>query len=361
MNQHKTIVEISPKSVFLVILSVLLLVALWQVISVVFMFFIAFILSVAFKPIVNLLERYKIPRPFSALTIIIFIFVFGAFGSIAVVNELVNQFVLLVENSPAIAYGLVSEFQKYFPFLDKYIDAELVRNNLNNIVESLMNMGPGIISTGAIGVFDVVKNTFSLAFSAIMVLVMTAIMIIRKDNVYDGILGLINRKNRTKYNNLIKIIENKLSEWMRTQMTVMMIIGFITWTGIILPSIFMANNYTAQFAFPIAFIAMILEILPGTGVGFAGILSALIALSTGQIPLAIYYMVFFFGFQQIETLYLIPTVMKKVVGIDPILTITGLFAFFTLFGLIGAILVVPILIVTQYVIDFGIDGEVNSV
>jgi predicted PurR-regulated permease PerM len=189
---------------------------------------------------------------------------------------------------------------------------------------------------------------------------MSIYLIVRKENVYDGILLMINKKQRKGYIDLLSKIEVKLGEWLRTELFIMIFIGMIVWAGIMLPGLFVQNYNLSNYALPIAFVAMILEIIPGTGVVVAGFIAALIAIGSNQPYIALYIGILFIFVQQLETSVLIPNVMSKVVGVDPILSITGFLAFYILFGPIGAVLVVPLMIVIQLVFDFGVDGVVDQ-
>ena len=80
MKEKTTKVEISTSSVAKAVLVIVGLIAAWVIKPVIFMVFIAFIFSAAFKPYVNFLEKYKIPRVLSTIVIILlFLFVVSLF------------------------------------------------------------------------------------------------------------------------------------------------------------------------------------------------------------------------------------------------------------------------------------------
>lgn len=361
MRENKTIVEISPRTLIITISIILAFWLAWIIKPVIFMFFIAFILSAAFKPYVNYFEKYKIPRIVSTIVIFVLFLLIATVGLVTVVNEALIQLRALVEQVPNIVFTIISNAEKIFPVISQYIDPDLIKSTLKDWVTSLLNFSPTIVSSGVTGVFDVVNSTLSLFGTSLVVAIMTIFMLVRKDNVYDGLLMLIQKEQRKKYLDLLARIEVKLGEWLRTELFIMLVVGFVVWLGLSLPGLFIPNYGLGSYALPLAFLAMVLEIIPGTGVALAGVVSTIVALALNQPYLALYTSIFFIVLQQAETAYFIPTIMNKVVGVDPIITIIGFISFYILFGPIGAILVVPLLIVIQLMVDFGVDGVVDTV
>ena len=69
----------------------------------------------------------------------------------------------------------------------------------------------------------------------------------------------------------------------------------------------------------------------------------------------IYIIILFMIIQQFESIILSPNIMNRIIGLDPLVIIFGFLAGFTLFGIMGVILVVPILAVLQIIIEFGLE------
>jgi len=60
-------------------------------------------------------------------------------------------------------------------------------------------MGPSILSFWSIRRIDVLNGTISGILTVTMVVVISVYMIVRKDNVYDGLLMLVPKPDRKKY------------------------------------------------------------------------------------------------------------------------------------------------------------------
>lgn len=147
-------------------------------------------------------------------------------------------------------------------------------------------------------------------------------------------------------------IEEKLGKWLRAQVFLMFLAGFVSWLGLTLPALFVPNYTLHNYALPIAMLVALLEVVPGTGLSVGAILSFLIALATQQTFMIIYAPLLFLTLQQLEGMIIVPKLMKKVIGLDPVITLLSLVSGFILFQVIGAILIVPIIAVIQIVLEF---------
>jgi predicted PurR-regulated permease PerM len=127
--------------------------------------------------------------------------------------------------------------------------------------------------------------------------------------------------------------------------------------GLVLLSLIVGGLYLAAFlligvpnALLLAIIGGALEVIPLIG-PFLGILPAfliLIALDPSRI---IWLIIAFAVIQQTESSYLTPRVMKATADVNPIVTLLSLTAFGSLFGVIGAILAIPLAMVVSLVIN----------
>ena len=95
------------------------------------------------------------------------------------------------------------------------------------------------------------------------------------------------------------------------------------------------------FTIPLAIIAGVLECVPTVGPIIAAIPSMIVA-STSSLFLALLVAGLHTLIQQLENNFLVPLVMKKAVGINPLVTIMALLVGGKMLGLIGAFLAVPI-------------------
>jgi predicted PurR-regulated permease PerM len=122
----------------------------------------------------------------------------------------------------------------------------------------------------------------------------------------------------------------------RGELTLMTIIGVLTYIGLSLLGI--------PYALPLAILAGFLEIIPGIGPILSAIPGILLGLTISPV-MAIAAAALYFLIQQIENTVIVPKVMQKATGINPLVTMISLAVGFKMAGVLGAILAVPIVIV----------------
>jgi predicted PurR-regulated permease PerM len=105
------------------------------------------------------------------------------------------------------------------------------------------------------------------------------------------------------------------------------------------------------YALLLAMIAGLLEAVPVFGPTLGVLPAVLVAVSAGQPSKVLYVILAAVIIQQMENHLLVPRVYGKAVGVNPVVTLLALFAFASLFGLMGAVLAIPLAAIIQLVID----------
>ena len=100
----------------------------------------------------------------------------------------------------------------------------------------------------------------------------------------------------------------------------------------------------------LAVIAGILDLIPSIGATIAGIIVALVALSVSPAAFVVFLIVMVV-YQQIENYILQPTIIGKAARISGFTVLASVLVFGALFGLIGAIIGVPIAAGIQIVVE----------
>jgi predicted PurR-regulated permease PerM len=121
----------------------------------------------------------------------------------------------------------------------------------------------------------------------------------------------------------------------------MLIIGLMTYVSLILLGI--------PYALPLAVLAGILEAVPNLGPTIAAIPAILIGLTVSPI-VALGALIASIVIQQVESNWIVPKVMQSATGTEPLVTIVVLLVGFTLGGVAGAVLSMPIYLTIQTVV-----------
>jgi hypothetical protein len=97
-------------------------------------------------------------------------------------------------------------------------------------------------------------------------------------------------------------------------------------------------------------VAGVLEAVPMVGPLLGAVPAALVALSIAPAKL-IWVIVATVIIQQLENILLVPRVMRKAVGVNPFVTLLAFFAFSSFFGIVGALMAIPMAAIIQLLLD----------
>ena len=316
-------IEISHKTI---IFTLVLLASIWlvlQIRDILFLVFIAFIIMSTFKPTVDWMVKKRIPRLLA--TILIYVVVFGVIGfSIGgTIPSLVSEITGFTQAFPNI-------LSKMLPNLNL---------DLNSFSQQLAPIGQNILK--------VTISIFSNVISICMVMVFSFYFLLERKHAEKIVTGFVGSERATSFIDVVERIEGRLGSWMMGQLFLMITVGLLSYVGLLLLGV--------KFALPLAIIAGILEIVPNIGPIVSAIPAVLIALSISPVmglSVGILYLVI----QQLENNVIVPLVMKKSVGLSPIITIFSLLVGSKLAGIAGAVLAIPVLLIIQELI-LALTGE----
>jgi predicted PurR-regulated permease PerM len=302
-------IEISHRTIIFTVFFIISLWFLYQIRSIILALFVSLILMAALNPIVDKMERFKIPR---ALAIIfIYLVILGVIGGVltAIIPPLISQ-----------TTTLISRFPVYIRQLEIIkIDEEFLRSQLGQLGQI-----PANIIKLSIGIFRNLLAVF-------VFLIVSFYLLLERKNL-DKYLSITFGGADKKAGKIVDKIEHQLGRWVRAQTFLMTIIGVLTYIGLRLLGI--------EFALPLAILAGILEIIPTIGPFLSAVPAVVVGLAvsplTGIAVAALYFLI-----QQLENILIVPKVMQKTVGINPLVTIFSLAVGFQLAGVMGALLAIP--------------------
>ena len=171
---------------------------------------------------------------------------------------------------------------------------------------------------------------------------LTLFGLIDEPRVRDWIGGLMYRDKRERYLDVTDRIIQATSRYMLGNLAISVVCGTVY--GVT------AEILGLPYALAIALIAGILDLIPTIGATIAGIIIAIVALSV-SLEALIAFAIVMVVYQQIENYVLQPTIIGKAAQVSGFTVLTSVLAFGALFGLIGAIIGVPIAAGLQILVD----------
>lgn len=312
-----TKIEISHRTIIFTLILLVAVWIVWQIRDILLFLFIAFIIMSALRPMVDGLEKRKIPR-FLAI-ILLYVMVFGVIGvSIAsVIPSLIIQSTRLMQDLPKF-------IERMLPYWDL---------NLNQLSQQLAPLGQNLVK--------VTINVFSNIVSVVTTLVFVFYFLLERKHTKQALAGFAGDALAGRIMEILERIEQRLGMWVQGELILMIIIGVLSYIGLLLLKV--------EFALPLAIFAGLLEIVPNIGPVISAIPAVIVALATSPL-LALSVVGLFIIVQQTENNFIVPIVMKKRVGVSPLVTIFALMVGAKLAGIAGAVLAVPVVLIIQELI-----------
>lgn len=312
-------IEISQKTIIFTLGLLLSLWFLYQVRSILVLLFIAFILMTAINPLIKLASKIKLP------TIAVMLVVY--FGLIALISTVVVSLVpAVVQQTKGLTLVLPDFLHNLEDTFNAQLDPNVLGNYLNTIPSNLLKVAGGIFSN--------VMNILALFF-------MSYYLVIERPNLHKYLLRFFDDKDsESRAEKLVIDVEKQVGGWVRGELVLMLIIGVMTYFGLLLLGV--------PYALPLAVLAGLLELVPNLGPTMAAVPAIVIALTVSPV-IALGTLILSIVIQQLENNLIVPKIMESATGTQPLATITVLLVGFTLGGIAGAILAMPIYLTIQTV------------
>lgn len=198
----------------------------------------------------------------------------------------------------------------------------------------------------------IAANTFQLTvniFGGVMLAVVTAVVsfyLAAQEKGIESFLRLVVPLEYEEYAiDLWGRAQRKMGQWLRAQLLLGAIIGILVYIALSLLGV--------RFALAFAVVAAIFELIPVIGPIVAAVPAAMVAFVQspllGLTVVGIYVVI-----QQFESHFVVPTVMRRAIGMSPLVVVIALLVGGTLGGILGMLLAVP---VTSIVVEFLTDTD----
>lgn len=296
------------------------LVGFWivgQILDIILLFFVAFIFMSALYPLTDKLVSWKVPRTLAVLLILLL-----TIGCIA--GILAIGLTPLIRQTISLSQQLSLTLNTLFNAVG--INQSFISQELTNLSSEAVN---------------ITVNIFKNVISLVSILVVSVYLLLDREKIEDyGTSFFGTRQERAK--KTLRSIEGKLGAWLRGQILLSLLIGLLVYVGLLILGI--------EAAIPLAIIAAFLEVIPVIGPIIAAIPAVLIALTVSPV-LAGLVAGLYFAIQQVEGHVVVPQVMRKAVGLNPLLVILAISVGGRLLGIGGALLAVPIAVVIQIILQ----------
>jgi len=308
---------------------------LYLVRDVLLIVYIAALVAIGLGPLVNTLERKRVPslrkrvpRWLAILTIYLLLVALLIGIAMLVVPPLIEQAREFWSNLPA----LLHKGQQWL------IDRGLLSRELT--VQEAVQRTPVGGGDAVDTVVGAVTGFVGGIFGFITILILAFYMLVDAESFVSTFVRLFPRGERERVAGACRSVSTKVSAWLGGQIMLAAVIGSTAAIGLFLMGV--------PYFYVLALIAAFGELIPIIGPVLSAVPAVAVAFTVSP-ALALGVIVFFFVQQQFENHILVPKVMERQVGVSAVTVIVSLLIGGSLLGIVGAILAIPTAAILQVI------------
>jgi predicted PurR-regulated permease PerM len=308
--------------------------------QVVFILFIAIVIGTVIRPAVAWLYQRGLPRPVGVVFIYL-VFLLLLAGFLMLLSP------LIIEQGATIVTAMPGYYQDLRQWMINYPNPFIVQLS-EFIPVTLPSLKPVqqtgedvMVSVGQVSGY--VTSAARFVFILMVVLVLSYYWTIDGPRIIQSFLLLVPQEKREHIGELVSAMEVKVGHYIVGQAVLCLVIGILALIAYLI--IGLPN------AIVLALVAALLEAVPIIGPLLGAVPAAIVALSISPDKL-IWVIVATVVIQQLENSLLVPRVMSKAVGVNPFVTLLALFAFSSFYGIVGALMAIPMAATIQLMLNY---------
>lgn len=296
----------------------------------------AIIIASAVTPFADWFESRKFPRLLGVL--ILYLAVFGLIvflvslvvpvisAEISQLTRALPEFVSKI--SGALEKAQQSTSSRYFDFFGE--------------IQNLLDSFSQFLQTSSSSALNLIVNIFGGVLSFAAIIVISFYLSVMKR----GVSGFINSVVPEKYENYVislwKRAEYKVGRWLQGQLLLALTVGLMVFVGLSL--------FHIKYALLLGILAMVLELVPIVGPVIFAIPGVIFGFAQSP-TLGLWVLVFYVAVQQTESHILVPLIMGRTLGLNPVTVIIALLIGGQLAGILGVVLAIPVAVIIVEILD----------
>jgi predicted PurR-regulated permease PerM len=233
---------------------------------------------------------------------------------------------------------LASEIPNYFQGRGLFASDNPTYIDILKSLEEITQSFGKRLSDFASDLFAGVTKVFGGFMATLLTLVISFYFAIQDNAIKNFLSSILPAQYQEKTLRIIVKSQNTLSRWIRGQLFLGLTIGTLTFIGLsIIGSSYKGTSYTLL----LALIAGIGELVPIIGPIISAIPAVLIGFAINPLQ-GFSVLLLYFLIQQFENHILVPQVMRRATGLNPLVSLIALLIGAKLGGIVGILLAVPL-------------------
>ncbi|MBC7371319.1 MAG: AI-2E family transporter [Bdellovibrionaceae bacterium] len=298
-------------------------------------FLVGFLLAYLATPLVERLNRWKVPRIFSVCIVffgitLVFVLMIGG-----LVPGIKNQIVYLNTRMPEFIHWANAQalpwLESTFQINLRHLDMTMLTDTLGNSWQEAGTIAGTVLSHIALSGMSIVGSLASIA----LIPVVTFYLMVDWPRLIGGMEDLLPRQIQPKVNVLMNECNEVVGAFFRGQFLVMLSLSLVYIVGLKIVGL--------EVAVIVGLIAGLGSIIPYFGFSIGIVIASVAAIFQFQefLPVVWVWTVFGIG-QLLESWVLIPYLVGNKVGLHPVVVIFAILAGGQLFGFFGMLLAIPV-------------------
>ncbi|MEA3344436.1 MAG: AI-2E family transporter [Patescibacteria group bacterium] len=317
---NEKILDISWRTIIKISLSIIGIYLIYSIKDIIVWFVFALVISILFDPIIDFLQKKRIPRIIG----IAFVY-FGFFGIFIVLIYLIIPLVASEVHSFLVSFP--EYFEKISPPLQGlgFQAFENMESFVQGVSDTLKQMSSSI--------FSVIFALFGGVFSFLGIITMAVFLSLEEKAVQKALVLFFPKKYEDSILGVWDKCQRKVAGWFGVRVIASLFVGIASYITFLI--------FNVEYPFVLALFAAAFNFVPYIGPFFTMILLFLIIFPSEMLK-AVFVLVVFFLIQQIDANVLSPLLMKRIIGIPPVLVVIALIVGASLWGVLGAFLAIPL-------------------
>lgn len=289
------------------------------------------IISLLFNPLIDFLQKRRIPRIVG--TVGVYLFVFG----------------IIAFTIYDVAPFFVKEIQRFSQLFPQYLEALAPPLKGLGVVpfsdaQTFFNSVTGGVEKFSSNFFSALFAIFGGVFSTLFVMSIAIFLSLEEKAIERSVSLLFPKRYETFVLGIWEKSQKKVSAWFLSRVIGSVFVGVAVSVSLLL--------FSVQYPFSLGLLAGVSNFIPIVGPLFTGAMIALLV-SLDSATKALFVVIAFALIQLIEGNILTPLLTKKFIGISPVLVLIALAVGGKLWGIMGALLAIPLAgILAEFLRDF---------
>lgn len=304
-----------------------------------FLLFVGIVFATAVKPLVRAMERRQASHPAAVGGVYLTLALLAVAGVLVLGPLLLDQMMSLAAAVPAVYDSFREDLLEIpSPFVQRMVARLPPRLTPPPTAEAAVEQAVVQVSHSLGFVGSGLKAALALAGGLMLAFYWS----LQEERTIRWLLLFFPVERREAVRDFLGAVDTKVGAYLRGQAILCLIVAALA----LVAFWFLGLPY----AIVLAAIAGIMEAVPFFGPILGAIPAILVALATDP-SLVLGVIISMTVIQQLENHLLVPQVMDRAVGVNPLVTLLAIAAFGTLMGLAGAILAIPLAAIAQLVLD----------